>query len=534
MKLHLPKLLRVALLSAVFSYAAAYAETENIVYPIVKEDVAGVTGVTHIDVGFAVVDGNFDNRIVTYKPSDGLLVIDSDDKVGAFTSSGLHTVFANGMGNSTNVTNALQINGDLIIKGSGQVMLGGQSHKNIYTGLLANNVTIDSTATGNASSPDGGNSHPGANLNATRVHLNTLTVNGGYVFIHKDQYNGNNFIGIGDGNSINGAQKMSVITQKITVSGTGYLEMGRYKAGNTQFTTGLGTGHYHAERYKPAILEQTGGTLKIVGRVLATGGLKIEQSKGIMEIAKDGVIKFDNGSYLNTIRQYGDDSEKSLTIGEMTGGTANSPVVVNIIQEGLGSINLINGATFKAGTGKESSITQSGGGTVNLTGDFSKAVFNVDLTDGTLALTTSGTKLMGYTMTLASGVQLDNNGKLTIGTGTEGDAGVLNVTSGGTLNVMLDGTDAAINVGAAAKDTNTVTGWTMASGSTFGIGLKKDYFEKVNVTNNTITINALVADVASGSSVDTNAFECEYTIGEIEGFASEQWKLEDGAGLIIE
>ncbi|MBQ8377263.1 MAG: autotransporter domain-containing protein [Akkermansia sp.] len=218
----------------------------------------------------------------------------------------------------------------------------------------------------------------------------------------------------------------------------------------------------------------------------------------------------------------------------MTGGTANSPVVVNIIQEGLGSINLINGATFKAGTGKESSITQSGGGTVNLTGDFSKAVFNVDLTDGTLALTTSGTKLMGYTMTLASGVQLDNNGKLTIGTGTEGDAGVLNVTSGGTLNVMLDGTDAAINVGAAAKDTNTVTGWTMASGSTFGIGLKKDYFEKVNVTNNTITINALVADVASGSSVDTNAFECEYTIGEIEGFASEQWKLEDGAGLIIE
>ena len=398
MKLHLPKLLCAAVMVAM---GWAQADTD---YPVVEK----VGENTYINVGFSPVDGTNDNWIKTYTPSDGVLIVGSGDKVGAFkddelTPENFHTSFVNGTGNSSNVSNTLKIEGDLIISGSGQVMLGGQSHTNIYTGLLAKNVTIDATATGSGTKVNG--FYPNTNLHATRIYVDTLTVNGGSANIHNDQYGGNSWIGLGDGNAMNGAQKMAIITTKLTVSGDGYLNMGRVKKDNTYYVTGLGSGYW--DDYKSLLIEQTGGTLNILGRTLATGGLKIEQSQGVMTLADNSVLNFSGNTKLrNEIRQYGS-SDKTMTIGQITGSTAG----IDVKQEGAGILNFTNGVTYKTSkTQSASTINQSGGGTINLSGDFTSADFTVTQTKGTI--NQKGT--MDLVGTNDVGGTLVNSGTLTI------------------------------------------------------------------------------------------------------------------------
>ena len=430
MKLHLPKILCMAVMGAI-ALPTMGADTT---YPYVQEN---EDGSYYMNVGFSPVDGTTDMWIKDYTPTDGTLSVGKNDLIGAFVASedgtlqkeNLHTSFANGMGNSSNVSNTLRVKGDVNISYNGKIQLGGQSHSNVYTGLIANNVTIDSTATGSGEAV--GSYYPNANLFATRVYLDTLTVNGGAAVIHADQYGGNSFIGSADGGTSLGALKMAVVNSSIKVTGDGYLSIGR-GYNNNFYVTGLGSGFMGGN--KAISITQEGGTLKLVGRTLATGGMNVTQDKGVMSIANGYVLSMSgNTSKRNTITQ-SDKSlvETSLTIGQITGSTTG----FDIKQDGAGTINLTNGVTYTSKTA--STITQSGGGKINLSGNFSSTVFDITQSKGTINLNN------GATMQ-SNKLALDTNALLNI-------AGSLTLNEGGTFEIDVNSAhDAAINIGATGS-----------------------------------------------------------------------------------
>ena len=228
---------------------------------------------------------------------------------------------------------------------------------------------------------------------------------------------------------------------------------------------------------------------------------------------------------------------QSGTGGNMSFGElySTSGRTVHIAQTGTGTINLLKDVTYKTNkTSPVSTISQSGGGTINLTGDFSIATFDVNLTNGVLSLNSSATKLISNVLKVASGVQIDNNGTLIVGTGTGNGNGSLDVTSGGTLSVVLDGSNAALNVGVASADTNTITNWTMTSGSSLGIGFtSKFYNEKLDLKDDdndgTYTISfedILVATVGADTKVNATDLACDYTIGDVGGTDSRHWSVD--------
>ena len=221
-----------------------------------------------------------------------------------------------------------------------------------------------------------------------------------------------------------------------------------------------------------------------------------------------------------------------MSFGELY---STSGRTVHIAQTGTGTINLLKDVTYKTNkTSPVSTISQSGGGTINLTGDFSIATFDVNLTNGVLSLNSSATKLISNVLKVASGVQIDNNGTLIVGTGTGNGNGSLDVTSGGTLSVVLDGSNAALNVGVASADTNTITNWTMTSGSSLGIGFtSKFYNEKLDLKDDdndgTYTISfedILVATVGADTKVNATDLACDYTIGDVGGTDSRHWSVD--------
>ena len=429
----------------------------------------------YINVGQAKVSNSYTNNNYKYTATDGVLKVGSGDLVGYFKTEGDATSFvtsfedanANGNIGTANVSNFLTVvdgdgkQGDLLISGTGKVYLGGKNGKNFFSGLNAGDVTIAADATG-------------TNLYADSVLLKTLTINGGSAYLRTNWAQGNGTFGNG-----NTSYKSNTINNGLYING-GYLKMGRQANGNTVGAGDRNNTSAHFVNIIYGTFAQTGGTAEILGKTYV-GASQISQSGGSMKLAYDPTAGYEFlrfGSSTTTIVQSGD-SKASLHIEGMIiyGSSGTSAMQLTIEQTGNGTISIDNGVKFTSAVGKNSLISQSGGGTVKLTGDFSSAVFNVNLMKGTLSLTSSSSKLKSSVVTLASGTKLDNNGVFTVGNGAAGAAGELNVTTGGTLNLVLDGTNAAL-----VTSSDTVTGWTMAAGSSLGIGFTSEYLNSLTAT----------------------------------------------------
>ena len=360
MKLHLPKLLFVAVVAA-----------------------TGFTQADTINVGKADTENSFIDNL--YQRQENLTVADGQ-VVGYIENSKLVTDLALGLDKGT-VANSLllgdykqkfilgfipsgyEINGkyDLTIEGSGQVFLGGKNGSNQFASLVAKNVEIASGATGTKA--DGKTK---ANLVAGALTVETLTINGGSAFIRTEE---------GGGCTISGntydSMKSATITSGLYIN-DGYLMMGRQGNGSTQNTGNRGEKNAHFANIIKGELIQTGGEAEIYGKTYLNVS-KIEQSGGSMKLAYDPTAAYD---YLRldtdtSIVQSGDGTSLDIEGMIISGSNGTSQRKLAIEQKGSGTISLQNGIMFKGSASKASSVTQSGGGIVNLSGDYTSTVFNL-------------------------------------------------------------------------------------------------------------------------------------------------------------
>ena len=594
MKLHLPKLLYTALMS-VFVLPVLANQTMTNIAP---------EGADYrlLEIGGGDSSLHPKDNIVQH---NGDLTLESGDKLGHFDSSGNLIKYDNGDGctviqvtqkynNSTvntyneyqgnnEFSNMVNITGTLTLNGTAQVSIGGQykvqkrtdtvdadgnlvktgsvsSYLDHYSALHADTVIVNGTGSG-------------THLQATSAVIGNLEVNSGNVSFHQDQYSGNGFYSAL--NTDFTSFKAVRIEDSLTLGGTANVTMGRTHSKHNNTTTSHIVNVFGSTK-NAITITQEGGTFQAIGYSYAMSGMSITQSGGSMTFRD--YLQF-SGTKTNVIEQSGN---ASLTIGQLKGSNGST---FDISQSGSGSITLCYG-TALGSKNSVVNITQTGSGTITLGGGNKQhtysgvknyptsyatggTTYNISLTgSGTLhlysrdnitpAITASavelsstsalvldaGTKLTTKELSVSSGATIDNNGLITVGTGTSGStAGSLYVTEGGTLSAVLDGTNAALNVGALA-DSDTITGWTMDSGSTFGIGMTDTYFSSLTMVDNNgekqISFNnILVATVATGSSVDAGSFNCEYVVGDIAGMDAEHWEVKnatltnDSAGNVV-
>ena len=585
MKLHLPKLLRVALLTVVCGMTAHNTQAATLSYT------TDANGNKMYEIGGGDKTQNPKDNVVTH---DGDLVLNSGDKLGHFDSSGNLIQYDNGDGcvvvkvtqkdKDTNAvfgtnmeytgnmefSNMLTVNGTLTLNGSAQLAIGGQYKVQTRTDKVDADGNVTTTGTASSSTDhysalkadkvvvkgDGSVT----NLQATAAIIGDLEVDGGKVSFHKDQYSGNSSwsaLTASDPTSF----KAVKIANSLTLKNNAVVEMGRTHSKHNNTTTSHIVNVFGSSD-SAITITQDSGKFEALGYSYAKSGMTITQSGGTMTFRD--YLQF-TGTDTNTITQSG---SASLSIGQIKGSGA---VTFDITQSGSGSITLNYGASI--GSKGTINITQTGSGTITLGGgnkqhtysgvkNYPKTyaatgTYNISLTgSGTLHLYSrdgvtpsikagavevtgtskleldAGTKLTTTELTLASGSEVDNNGTIVVGTTDSSTSGALNVTAGGKLNVTLDGTQAAINVGAADTNTNTVTGWTMAEGSTLGIGLTSGYFNNQTIKdvtgsdNKEIAFeNILVANVAAGSSVDDTALKGTLGVGDVAGSDSRHWSV---------
>lgn len=582
MKLHLPKLLYTALMSVFVLPVTANQTMTNIApagadymlleigggdqYNHPKDNVVQHTGDLTLESGDKL--GHFDSsgNLIKYDNGDGCTVIQVTQK---YNNSTVNTY--NEYQGNNEFSNMVNITGTLTLNGTAQVSIGGQykvqrrtdtvdadgnlvktgtvsSYLDHYSALYADTVIVNGTGTG-------------THLQATAAVIKNLEVNSGNVSFHQDQYNGNgSFSALSTDYT---SFKAVRIEDSLTLSGTANVTMGRTHSKHNNTTTSHIVNVFGSTK-NAITITQEGGTFQAIGYSYAMSGMNITQSGGSMTFRD--YLQF-SGTKTNVIEQSGN---ASLTIGQLKGSMGST---FDISQSGSGSITLCYGTSL----GSKNSvvnISQSGSGTITLGGGNKQhtysgvknyptsyatngTTYNISLTgSGTLhlysrdnitpAITASnveigsdsslvldtGTKITTTELTVSSGATIDNNGLITVGTGTGGStAGALYVTTGGTLSAVLDGTNAILNVGAIA-DSDTITEWTMDSGSTFGIGMTDTYFSTLTMVENNgekqISFsNVLVATVASGSTVDADSFKCEYVVSDIAGMDPEHWEVKN-------
>ena len=430
MKLHLPKLLRSALLAVFVAPAMAVTlNTENIQTPVEG-------GSSYLNVGMENATDTWNGDLVVGDTADSAGDVDN---VGAFNDS-WGWVTPDGGKTNTTITSGLKVSGNLTVQGSGKVVLGGQyKGGGSYTGLEA---TESITVTGGT-------------LTSTKIVTKNLNVSGGTVSTSTGNCT--------SGNSYAAGPKQSYIKESLTVSG------GSVSFGYTANVQGIGGGGHRMTAFGNSssfTVNQTGGTLRVYGDMDMISGSTITQTAGTM-VLRDTIYM--GGSGTTTITQSGDTSKLVLGRLETTGYFAGS-CVFDISQTGAGLIHLAYGSNFaKAST---INLTQSGSGTINIGGghdtgitgalpsrgyelnnspfEANNTTYNINQTAGTITLKTNA---------LVMAEQTD------IG-------GVLDVKSGATFGTFFD--DAT---GAADAPIKVATGasWTMAEGSDFGLTFTDEY-----------------------------------------------------------
>ena len=388
-----------------------------------------------LDVGIAETTTSKNPQKVKF---DGDLIVSEGMEVGAYTEGKLMTSFSGTSGSDH--SNSLEVTGTVNISGSGKVILGGQTHSNSYMGLYASDVTVAGSDSNNKSAP---------NLSATMAYIDNLTVKSGAVVLRSndDATGGYNGYENGDGS------KQTMIKKSITVEG-GSLYIGK---NNGQKPTEYNNHYLNAigSNNGAATITQKNGYIEVNGKTRVEDGLIINQTGGEMVFANEtsgrAMIVFD-GAKANMITQ-GGDADTKMTLGQM--GVITSSYVsgkgfvysgsgngqVNISQTGQGEINLAKGVTFKTkDASTASTITQSGGGKINLSGDFSSAIFNISQSKGAINLN-SGASMVSNTLTVNTAATLNISGTLTVNTDlkfnidTPDQEGAAIVLNGGNIDV---------------------------------------------------------------------------------------------------
>ena len=455
MKLHLPKLLLVAVVAAAITTTASALTPET------------VNGNNYYKVGQG-------GSMITH---DGDITLYDGDKLGAFDGDSL---LSNYDGNKTpsnslllgsidkkglsSLSKAYNLKHNLTINGTAQVALGGQKGSD-YMGVLAKSVTINGT---------GNDTH----LESTRLYVNELIINSGTAKLHNSFTSGNGHIGSGILAFDQSTPKQAQITSKLVIGENASLTMGT--TGATQntdhymnaFGAGFGSVGTYTEYASPMDMIQKGGTMTVYGFSIATSGLEIYQSGGTM-FYRD---QFDfNGTSENKIMQgytLDDSGNKQLQAANKNtslqfGNLNSNGQQFSIEQAGEGSIKFdkVTGGTFN--------ISQIGKGNIVFGSGFDKATVKVSKSTGTLEFN--------------SNVKIESLTK---------DGGAIKVAEGATL------TADSLNWNLVEKQTKDAGSDIEISGS---VSLKSGEIKNVTsedgvvTVTNTGTLTANTVNVNSGS-----------------------------------
>ncbi len=503
MKLHLPKLLCAAVMVAMGLAQADAVE-------VVQESTS--TGHTYTDVGKASKNNDADANFAIINTDDGIFKVKDGDIVGTFIGDAenledktlltTHNYATGSKGDdisAQNISNSLQVGGgesrltglidlskldNLLVEGSGQIVLMGKQGSNFYAGLQANEVTVK----GNDSS---------VNIDVAMARFAKLTIVSGNVKLRTNT-------GAPQGNSTTQdatSYKQAQVTKLIDVQG-GTLVMGG------KCTTGKDTEHYICA--VAGEIRQSGGDIKIQGKTYAGSGLSINQTGGSMSIAEGYKLRIGGGLSAGKLSiTQGGGAGTELNIGKIIptnpSSKLNSQVQsdITVVQNGAGTINFKDGVLFKSKSG--STINQSGGGTINLSGDFTSADFTVTQTKGTI--NQKGT--MDLVGTNDVGGTLVNSGTLTIADvnviGTLVNDGTMTISgkatiSGKFVNNTNSLTATTLNLVEGGVFENNGT-WAMSSGNLNAgtIAGTGTYVSQSNLTLKEGTLQLTLADISDSS-----------------------------------
>ena len=348
MKLHLPKLLRSALLAVFVAPAMAVTlNTENIQTPVEG-------GSSYLNVGMENTTDTWNGDLVVGDTADSAGDVDN---VGAFNDS-WGWVTPNGGSKNTTITSGLKVSGNLTVQGSGKVVLGGQyKGGGIYTGLEA---TESITVTGGS-------------LKSTKIITNDLTITDGIINTHTGNCNGGNR-GLYATSSYG---KQSTIKNSLTQEGGeaifGYTSKAQGIGNEAHCYVGFGTSK------QSATITQTGGRMLFASDIAALGGLEIEQSTPKTGETTQAMIIRDclwlaGTSALDKPTSIVQNSNIALLeIGKFA-SSKDVAHEIDISQTGTGTINLVYGSSFE--NSGVITLNQSGGGFINIGGGHSDDIFN--------------------------------------------------------------------------------------------------------------------------------------------------------------
>lgn len=428
MKLHLPKILRVAVL-ATFALPAmgAALSSSDIATPVAGGD-------SYLNVGMENATDTWSGDMVV---GDTAGTQGDVDKVGAFNDS-WGFITPDGGKTNTSITSGLKISGSLTLQGSGKILLGGQYKGGTsYTGLEAGeaiNVT-------------------GGSLTATKIITKNLTVSSGSVSTSTGNCT--------SGNSYAGGPKQSYIKESLTISG------GSLSFGYTANVQGIGGGGHRMTAFGSSssfTMNQTGGTMRVYGDLDMRSGITINQSAGTM-VLRDTIYMGGSGTTsTTTIDQSGDTSK--LVLGRLESTGYRPPVCkFDIKQSGAGLIHLAYGSNFAEAS--TITLTQTGTGTINIGGKHDTTITGALPSRGYALDTTPFESIRTtYTIDQGSGSTINLKGVALVKLTTATIGGTVNVASGATLGVIFD------DIESLSKEYITVdsTGsWNMEAGSVFGI-----------------------------------------------------------------
>ena len=317
MKLHLPKLLRVAVLAAVC--CASFAPTVN-----AKTITLATSGDKVTESGDVIVGSG---EYIGYKNDEGVLYVD----------------YVNGT-----KTQDLEITGSLTING-GNVSVGGGT--TVSNNLVGAKLTVSGEVEVN-----------GGSLAATVTHIGSLTIKSGSVVLHAG---GSGTEPFGQGNSSSPSKstsstKMSHIEGLVTIEGGSLI--GGISAG-AYITKGIDA--YHATTSFKGGISQLGGIMMQRGDTLIGSGITQSGSASSEMYYTDNLALNSDTFNINQ-----SNSNATLVIDRIVKSYNGSSkkYTVNITQSGSGFIQLAQGSYFTAEstininqTGKDGRIFIGGG-----------------------------------------------------------------------------------------------------------------------------------------------------------------------------
>ena len=455
MKLHLPKLLRVALIAAVMGMSSAYSATlavDNIAYPNDDTSTPGKEGAAYLDVGMEMATDTWTGDLVV---GDTATTQGDVDYVGTFNSSWAFITPQGGSSNTT-ITSTLKVTGSLTLQGSGQIMLGGQNSSNYYGLDVADTLTVT-----------------GGSLKSTKIIAGNLVVNAGTVSTHTANCT--------SGNSYAGGTKQSYIKNSLTISG------GTLNFGYIDNVQGIGTGSHRMTAFGSSasfVMSQTGGTMKVYGDMDMKSGTTINQSAGTM-VLRDTIYMGSSGT--TTVNQTGDDAKLVFGRFESTGTSSVCDFEIN--QSGAGLIHLAYGSNF-AGSGTIT-LNQSGTGSILIGGEHNTSI--------TGALPSRGYALAGSFEAINTTYKLNQTGSGSITVQNHGSVifeeavvrGSLNSQAGATIGAcfsdLISNTEAPITVEGGS--------FAMSDGSYLGISFTKECLEGLDASKDKAGTEAKDFDV---------------------------------------